>query len=143
MSPLIDVHRKNLQLAYNFIQDERILTSNFKSNYQSFAKRLPILIMKNGLIPTLLFISKKRGKKSENENEFDKISEQILAFFKSISSDFSECGDINVLIKKLIDSNDETKLMEFTKRLVDYASAIKEVSEAYLGGGGDSGPQTP
>jgi len=137
MSPLIDVHRKNLQLAYNFIQDNSISTANFKSNYQSFAKRLPILIMENGLIPTLLFISKKRAKPGENLNEFNKISEQILAFLKSISDGFSECRDINDLITKLIESDNENKLMEFAKRLVDYASAIKEVAEAYLGGGGD------
>jgi CRISPR type III-B/RAMP module-associated protein Cmr5 len=135
MSELFDIHRKNLQLAYKFIQGNAIEKNlELKQKYLSFAKKLPILVMGNGLIPTLLFISKKDSK------EFEKFSRQIVEFFKD---NFSDIKDINDLITKLINSSDETKLMEFTKRLVDYASAIKEVAEAYLSGGDESGPQTP
>jgi len=105
--------------AYKCVND---IDENIKKEYLSFVKKFPVLIAKNGLISTLLFIAKKR----ENNNAYTKIGLQISKYLSNNES------DLNVLIDRLINEYNTTEIMYLTKKSIDFTSCLKEVAEALL-----------
>jgi len=105
--------------AYKCVKE---IDENIKKEYLSFVKKFPVLIAKNGLISTLLFIAKKR----ENNNAYTKIGLQISKYLSNNES------DLNVLIDRLINEYNTTEIMYLTKKSIDFTSCLKEVAEALL-----------
>jgi len=105
--------------AYKCVKE---IDENIKKEYLSFVKKFPVLIAKNGLISTLLFIAKKR----ENNNAYTKIGLQISKYLSNNES------DLNVLIDTLINEYSTTEIMYLTKKSIDFTSCLKEVAEALL-----------
>ena len=121
MSDKIELKTKSdlFKEAYKCVND---IDENIKKEYLSFVKKFPVLIAKNGLISTLLFIAKKR----ENNNAYTKIGLQISKYLSNNES------DLNDLIKRLIIEYNTTEIMYLTKKSIDFTSCLKEVAEALL-----------
>lgn len=121
MSDKIELKTKSdlFKEAYECVND---IDENIKKEYLSFVKKFPVLIAKNGLISTLLFIAKKR----ENNNAYTKIGLQISKYLSNNES------DLNVLIDRLINEYNTTEIMYLTKKSIDFTSCLKEVAEALL-----------
>jgi len=121
MSDKIELKTKSdlFKEAYECVND---IDENIKKEYLSFVKKFPVLIAKNGLISTLLFIAKKR----ENNNAYTKIGLQISKYLSNNES------DLNDLIKRLIIEYNTTEIMYLTKKSIDFTSCLKEVAEALL-----------
>jgi len=121
MSDKIELKTKSdlFKEAYKCVNE---IDENIKKEYLSFVKKFPVLIAKNGLISTLLFIAKKR----ENNNAYTKIGLQISKYLSNNES------DLNVLIDTLINKYSTTEIMYLTKKSIDFTSCLKEVTEALL-----------
>jgi len=117
-----------LKKALGYIKEVDNKDEKIKKEYVQFTKKLPVLIMKNGLISTLLYI-KKKSKKEEGEvgeNTFNIIGDHISKFISF------ESTDLNSLIESLIDKKTLSENILITRRVINFSCYLKEVAEALL-----------
>lgn len=97
------LERGRAEIAYNYAQEGRKILSKIKINgefyedgkYKSYVKKLPSMILSNGLGQTLAFIIAKRKKEKEKnkpgmeqnpKNAYDLLYKQLTEYLKSNST---------------------------------------------------------
>ena len=137
------------EFAYNCaLEGKKILTKSQideewyeDNNYKSYVKRLPSMILTNGLGQTLAFIVSKRKKEKDNKkpgteqnpkNAYDLIYRQLTNYLKSNSSvRINMPQDKNELVEWVI-SLDSDKYRYVTEEVLAFLNWLKKFAEGMI-----------
>jgi CRISPR-associated protein Cmr5 len=109
------------QLAYECVKE--VKGKDFASRYLSYAKKLPSMIIYNGLLTTVAF-AKAKAKK---EDAWEKLLEHLKEFLRR--------EGINQDNKDLIEFLSEREIQEYrfiTKRVLDFSLWLKRIAEGEI-----------
>jgi CRISPR-associated protein Cmr5 len=113
--------QKLAQLAYECVKE--VKDKQFASKYLSYAKKLPSMIIYNGLLTTVAF-AKTKAKK---EDAWKKLLEHLKEFLRR--------EGINQDNKDLIKFLSELEVQEYrfiTKRVLDFSLWLKRIAEGEI-----------
>ncbi|MFZ8860063.1 MAG: type III-B CRISPR module-associated protein Cmr5 [Thermocrinis sp.] len=113
--------QKLAQLAYECVKE--VKGKEFASKYLSYARKLPSMIIYNGLLTTVAF-AKTKAKK---EDAWEKLLEHLKEFLRR--------EGINQGNKDLIEFLSEREVQEYrfiTKRVLDFSLWLKRIAEGEI-----------
>ena len=113
--------QKLAQLAYECVKE--VKGKEFASKYLSYARKLPSMIIYNGLLTTVAF-AKTKAKK---EDAWEKLLEHLKEFLRR--------EGINQDNKDLIEFLSEREVQEYrfiTKRVLDFSLWLKRIAEGEI-----------
>ncbi len=113
------------QLAYKCVGG--VKNEDFASRYLSYAKKLPSMIIYNGLLTTVAFAKTKAKKASTEGKAWKKLLEHIEEFLRR--------EGINQDNKDLIEFLSELEVQEYrfiTKRVLDFSLWLKRIAEGEI-----------
>ena len=104
-------------------------------NYKSYVKKLPMMILANGLGSTLAFVASKKKDRDKPENAYNLIYEQITDYFKSNSNIGIKLPENKDLCEWIISCDSQTyryitnEVLAFLNWLRRFAEALIEEEE--------------
>jgi CRISPR-associated protein Cmr5 len=113
------------QLAYECVGG--VKNEDFASKYLAYAKKLPSMIIYNGLLTTVAFAKTKAKKASIEGKAWKKLLEHIEEFLRN--------EGINLDGKDLIKFLSEREVQEYrfiTKRVLDFSLWLKRIAEGEI-----------
>jgi len=117
--------QKLAQLAYKCVGG--VKNEDFASKYLAYAKKLPSMIIYNGLLTTVAFAKTKAKKASIEGKAWKKLLEHIEEFLRN--------EGINLGGKDLIKFLSELEVQEYrfiTKRVLDFSLWLKRIAEGEI-----------
>ena len=125
------------QLAYECVKE--VKGKDFASKYLSYARKLPSMIIYNGLLTTVAF-AKAKAKKTSTKAKVEKGEKaniEGLAWEKLLEhlKEFLRREGINQENKDLIDFLSEREVQEYrfiTKRVLDFSLWLKRIAEGEI-----------
>jgi len=117
--------QKLTQLAYECVGG--VKNEDFASKYLAYAKKLPSMIIYNGLLTTVAFAKTKAKKASIEGKAWKKLLEHIEEFLRN--------EGINLGGKDLIKFLSELEVQEYrfiTKRVLDFSLWLKRIAEGEI-----------
>jgi CRISPR-associated protein Cmr5 len=117
--------QKLAQLAYECVGG--VKNEDFASKYLAYAKKLPSMIIYNGLLTTVAFAKTKAKKGSTEGKAWEKLLEHIGEFLRN--------EGINLGGKDLIEFLSEREVQEYrfiTKRVLDFSLWLKRIAEGEI-----------
>lgn len=113
--------QKLAKLAYECVGG--VKNEDFASKYLAYAKKLPSMIIYNGLLTTIAFVKTKAKK----EDAWEKLLEHLKEFLRR--------EGINQDNKDLIEFLSELEVQEYrfiTKRVLDFSLWLKRIAEGEI-----------
>jgi CRISPR-associated protein Cmr5 len=113
------------QLAYECVKE--VKGKDFASKYLSYARKLPSMIIYNGLLTTVAFAKTKAKKASTEGKAWEKLLEHLKEFLRR--------EGINQDNKDLIEFLSEREVQEYrfiTKRVLDFSLWLKRIAEGEI-----------
>lgn len=122
--------QERMKKAYEFVQDVKQNHSNIKSEYASLAKKLPAMIVNNGLITTMVFLrSKAKKKEDKNITAHEKLLDQLLIYLK----DRNLCEDSRYeSFRKYMEDVDIEEYLLLTQDVLVFATWLKRIAEGEI-----------
>ena len=114
--------QKLAKLAYECVGG--VKNEDFASKYLAYAKKLPSMIIYNGLLTTVAFAKTKAKKASIEGKAWEKLLEHLKEFLRR--------EGINQDNKDLIEFLSELEVQEYrfiTKRVLDFSLWLKRIAE--------------
>jgi CRISPR-associated protein Cmr5 len=122
------IEQKRAELAYRLVSEVK----QRQKDYESWAQKLPAMIMTNGLGQTLAFLYSKRNKDPEKKLLYDHLSEWLLSKDAPVAWENEE-GD---LIKRIIHpSTTSITYRQATQEALAFIGWLKRFAEGLLGEG--------
>ena len=119
------------EFAYNKVK-EAIDTreGRKKKEYRSYTRKIPTMILTNGLAQTLAFVKAK----SENGNAYDVLYKQMTEYLKSSTTARIQMpSNENDLIKWIVSCN-STEYRYITQELLAFLNWLKRLAEGMIEG---------
>jgi len=117
--------QKLAKLAYECVGG--VKNEDFASKYLAYAKKLPSMIIYNGLLTTVAFAKTKAKKASIEGKAWEKLLEHLKEFLRR--------EGINQDNKDLIEFLSELEVQEYryiTKRVLDFSLWLKRIAEGEI-----------
>ncbi len=125
--------QERMRKAYEFVQDVKQNHSGIANEYSSLAKKLPAMIVNNGLITTMVFLRSKAKKKKEEEGEKttanEKLLEQLLSYIISENQDTDSKYEI---FRKRVENMDIEEYLFLTQDVLAFATWLKRIAEGEI-----------
>lgn len=123
MSSIKDVERQRAKFAYKCVEDVINQKQAELSEYKSYVKKIPMMILINGLAPTFAFILSK----AKNKNAYYFVYRNISSWLESEDARIQKQGKEDLMVFILAQnsqnyrvlSNDILALFSWIKRLAD------------------------
>lgn len=118
------IEQKRASKAWQLVNE--VKGENYKDKYNSWAKKLPILILSNGLGPAIAFL------RSKNRDELKALYDHLAEWLKN---NVSWSDSSNELVERIIKSDSviykqaTVEALAFTKWLSRFADALLEKEE--------------
>jgi len=113
------------QFAYRCAEEAS--KKNFKKEYRSYVKKIPSMILSNGLGQTLAFIKSK----AKNGNAYDYIYNQITDYMKSEHTSRIRMQNNQELVKWVI-SCDSTTYRYITQEILAFFNWLRRFAEGLI-----------
>ena len=123
--------QERMKKAYEFVQDVKQNHSGIASEYSSLAKKLPAMIVNNGLITTIVFLRSKTKKKKEEEKTTanEKLLEQLLSYIVNGNQDTDKKYEI---FRKCVEDMDIEEYLFLTQDVLAFATWLKRIAEGEI-----------
>lgn len=123
--------QERMRKAYEFVQDVKQNHSSIANEYSSLAKKLPAMIVNNGLITTMVFLRSKTKKKKEEEKTTanEKLLEQLLSYIVNGNQDTDKKYEI---FRKCVEDMDIEEYLFLTQDVLAFATWLKRIAEGEI-----------
>ncbi|WP_448583563.1 type III-B CRISPR module-associated protein Cmr5 [Thermocrinis sp.] len=111
--------------AYQLVSE--VKNESYKTKYLSYVRKLPSMIVYNGLLGTVVFAKKKASKDSQEAQAWGKVLKHIESFLKEFYS-YKDKKDILEYLSEL--SVQEYRLT--TKLVLDFSIWLKNIAEGEI-----------
>ncbi len=111
--------------AYQLVSE--VKNESYKTKYLSYVRKLPSMIVYNGLLGTVVFAKKKASKDSQEAQAWGKVLKHIENFLKEFYS-YKDKKDILEYLSEL--SVQEYRLT--TKLVLDFSIWLKNIAEGEI-----------
>jgi len=128
------LEQERMKKAYEFVSNVKENYKEIRSEYSSLAKKLPSMIVHNGLITTIVFLRSKAGRRKDgrggnNITPHGKLLEQLLSYLKDRS--LIESEEYESFINKTENMEIE-EYMFITQDVLAFATWLKRIAEGEI-----------
>lgn len=120
------------EFAYKCVNSALTLESRKQKEYKSYVKKIPQMILSNGLGPTLAFVLAK----SENGNAYDLIYNQIGKYLRSEAASRIRLPDQIDLIEWITSCN-STEYKYASREILSFFNWLRRFAEGLIEGEAD------
>lgn len=116
------------EFAYNFVKRANEELGNKAKEYKSYSKKIPSMILTNGLGQTLAFV------KAKSEKAYELLYEQMTEYLKSNSSVRIQMPSSEKDLVKWMISRNSSNYRYITQELIAFLSWLKRFAEGMIEG---------
>ena len=120
------------EFAYNCVKDALELDSRRQKEYKSYVKKIPQMILSNGLGSTLAFVLSK----SEKGNAYDLIYKQIEMYLRSQSASRIRLPNQIDLVQWIVSCN-STEYKYASREILSFFNWLRRFAEGLIEGEAD------
>lgn len=122
------LEQKRAQSAWNEIQ--KIKEKSFQSEYASWAKKLPVLILTNGLGQTLAFLKSKTNSNSNTAKAQESLLETLNKWLLDTPT-FKWGDNSSDILQRIVESSSDTYRLATIEALA-FLNWLRRFAEGYL-----------
>ncbi|HOQ40252.1 MAG TPA: type III-B CRISPR module-associated protein Cmr5 [Fervidobacterium sp.] len=127
------LERGRAEFAYSCVKNAlHMLEPKKQKEYKSYVKKIPQMILSNGLGPTIAFVFAK----SENGNAYDLIYKQINQYIKSETSSRIRITDNTDFLQWIVSCN-STEYKYASREILSFFNWLRRFAEGLIEGEAD------
>ncbi len=121
------LEQERMKKAYEFVEDIKNNHENIKKEYLSLVRKLPAMIVHNGLITTLVFLKSKEGKENK-DTAHKELLKHIISYLVNRGMDINSYESF----KERMGDIELEEYLFITQDVLAFATWLKRIAEGEI-----------